>query len=173
MALLPYQSSLLIPSLADLALFCQALAPFLVPGDVVALDGPLGAGKTTLTQNLLRALGVQEPVNSPTFVLMNEYASDCCPVVHVDLYRLGPERADSLAPELTAIVDENRSLLLVEWACYGQFLQDLITVQLSIEPVEADIGDEISDSQLHERRHVMLAATRPLSETLRCFEVPA
>lgn len=171
MAVYPYQSSLLIPSLADLALFCEALALFLQPGDVLALDGPLGAGKTTLTQNLLRVLGVQEPVNSPTFVLMNEYASDCCPVVHVDLYRLGPERADSLAPELTAIVDENRSLLLVEWACYGDFLQEWVTIQLSIQPVWNDSEAETPDFQSHEQRRVVLAANRPLPETFRRFEV--
>ncbi|WP_303675073.1 tRNA (adenosine(37)-N6)-threonylcarbamoyltransferase complex ATPase subunit type 1 TsaE [Vampirovibrio chlorellavorus] len=170
MALLPHQSSFLIPSLADLALFCQTLAPFLQPGDVLALDGPLGAGKTTFTQNLLRVLGVQESVSSPTFVLMNEYASACGPVAHVDLYRLGPERADSLSHELTAMVDEGRSLLLVEWACYGAFLQDLITLQITIQPIFNDSETEATDMQDHAQRRVTLSANRPLTEALRRFE---
>lgn len=173
MAVLPYQSSLLIPSLADLASFCEALALFLKPGDVLALDGPLGAGKTTLSQNLLRVLGFQEPVNSPTFVLMNEYTSTCCPVVHVDLYRLGPERADSLSHELTTIADEGRSLLLVEWACYGDFLQELVTVQIAIQPVWDEAEPEAPDFQGYEQRRVALMANRPLPEALRRFEVPS
>ncbi len=171
MALLPYHSSFLIPSLSDLALFCQALAPFLRPGDVLALDGPLGAGKTTLTQNLLRVLGVQESVSSPTFVLMNEYASAFGPVAHVDLYRLGPDRADSLCHELTAIVDDGRSLLLVEWACYGEFLQDLITLQIDIQPVFNDPETDATELKVQEQRRLTLSANRPLPDALRRFEM--
>ena len=64
-----------------------ALAELLVPGDVVSLTGDLGAGKTTFVQGAARALGVGEPVNSPTFVLVREYRGDV-PVYHLDVYRL-------------------------------------------------------------------------------------
>jgi tRNA threonylcarbamoyladenosine biosynthesis protein TsaE len=64
-----------------------ALAELLVPGDVVSLTGDLGAGKTALVQGAARALGVQEPVTSPTFVLVRQYRGDV-PVHHVDVYRL-------------------------------------------------------------------------------------
>jgi tRNA threonylcarbamoyladenosine biosynthesis protein TsaE len=64
-----------------------ALAELLVPGDVVSLTGDLGAGKTAFVQGAARALGVQEPVTSPTFVLVRQYRGDV-PVHHVDVYRL-------------------------------------------------------------------------------------
>ncbi len=71
----------------------QSLAAALAPGDLVVLEGALGAGKTFLVRALLRALGVPDhiAVPSPTFTLMNEYGPDVgaqIPVVHADLYRL-------------------------------------------------------------------------------------
>ncbi len=64
-----------------------ALADLLVPGDVVSLTGDLGAGKTAFVQGAARALGVTDPVISPTFVLVREYRGDV-PIRHVDVYRL-------------------------------------------------------------------------------------
>jgi tRNA threonylcarbamoyladenosine biosynthesis protein TsaE len=64
-----------------------ALAELLGPGDVVSLTGDLGAGKTAFVQGAARALGVTEPVTSPTFVLVREYRGEV-PVRHVDVYRL-------------------------------------------------------------------------------------
>lgn len=64
-----------------------ALAELLAPGDVVSLTGELGAGKTAFVQGAARALGVQDPVTSPTFVLVRQYRGDV-PVHHVDVYRL-------------------------------------------------------------------------------------
>jgi tRNA threonylcarbamoyladenosine biosynthesis protein TsaE len=65
----------------------QALGALLLPGDVVALSGDLGAGKTAFVQGAAVALGVKERVTSPSFVLMREYAGDL-PVLHLDVYRL-------------------------------------------------------------------------------------
>lgn len=64
-----------------------ALAELLVPGDVVSLTGDLGAGKTVFVQGAAKALGVAEPVVSPTFVLVREYRGEM-PIYHVDVYRL-------------------------------------------------------------------------------------
>jgi tRNA threonylcarbamoyladenosine biosynthesis protein TsaE len=64
-----------------------ALAELLIPGDVVSLTGELGAGKTAFVQGAARALGVEEPVISPTFVLVREYRGEM-PIYHVDVYRL-------------------------------------------------------------------------------------
>lgn len=60
----------------------------LIPGDVVALTGSLGAGKTVFVQGVAEALGIHEPVTSPTFTLISEYHGRM-PLYHMDLYRLG------------------------------------------------------------------------------------
>ena len=71
-------------------LFCAAaFAATLKPGDVVALEGPLGAGKTLFCRGVVKAMGYQGIVNSPTYALVNEYAARI-PVYHMDLYRLAP-----------------------------------------------------------------------------------
>jgi tRNA threonylcarbamoyladenosine biosynthesis protein TsaE len=88
----------------------EALATHLEPGDVVALAGPLGAGKTCLVQGIARGLGVRERVTSPTFVLVRQHAGRI-PLVHCDVYRL--ERVtdlhalddDVLAPDVVTCVE--------------------------------------------------------------------
>lgn len=73
----------------------RALARLLKPGDVVALVGPLGAGKTCFVRGLARGLGVSDPVASPTFALVREYRGRLG-VRHVDLYRLEPREIEEL-----------------------------------------------------------------------------
>jgi tRNA threonylcarbamoyladenosine biosynthesis protein TsaE len=150
---LAYQTTYHIDSLQAMAGFSVWLAKVVRPGDVIALDGPLGAGKTTMTRLLGEALGLKEPVTSPTFVLMHEYLSGPLPVAHVDLYRLGERNAESFADELFAIIDEGRSLVLVEWACYGAFLKDVVTIAIRIAP---DTGNP-------EAREITISSNRPLS----------
>nr|WP_325210767.1 tRNA (adenosine(37)-N6)-threonylcarbamoyltransferase complex ATPase subunit type 1 TsaE [Salinibacterium sp.] len=82
-------------------------------GDVVALNGELGAGKTTFTRGLGEALGVRGPVTSPTFVLARTHPNlgDGPPLVHVDAYRLShPAELDDLD------IDFEASVVVVEWA---------------------------------------------------------
>lgn len=90
------------------------LAGILQPGDVILLEGDLGAGKTTFTQGMARALGVDEAVTSPTFVLMNIYPTAAgYDLVHVDVYRLDrlSEVVDLALPEML----EDGSVVVVEW----------------------------------------------------------
>jgi len=80
---------------------------------IVFLRGDLGAGKTTLVRGLLRALGHQGPVRSPTYTLIEPYEDLAPPTHHLDLYRLGdPEELDYLG--LRDLLGGDR-LLLIEW----------------------------------------------------------
>lgn len=93
----------------------KRLAGRLGPGDVVTLDGLLGAGKTVLTRGLALGLGLQDErlVSSPTYVLVHEYPGEI-PVYHLDLYRM-----DSPAEELADLgLDEmlETGVAVIEWA---------------------------------------------------------
>lgn len=92
------------------------LARTLRPGDVVLVEGELGAGKTTFVRGACRALGVRVPVTSPTFTIGQRYAAPV-PVSHVDLYRVldpGQEDPDLLADYLRA-----DAIAFVEWPSHG------------------------------------------------------
>ncbi len=82
------------------AQFGERLAGRLGPGSVVALRGPLGAGKTTLTQGIARGLGTSAQVTSPTFVLLQIYDDARLPLYHFDAYRLeGPAQLEEIGAE--------------------------------------------------------------------------
>ena len=81
------RADLRAPTADDTRAIGRAIASLLRAGDVVALGGELGAGKTTLVQGAAAALGVSEPVLSPTFTLVREYRGSL-PVYHLDVYRL-------------------------------------------------------------------------------------
>ena len=97
----------------------RKLAPELKPGDVVCLEGDLGAGKTTFTQGLAAALGVPGRVNSPTFCIVQEHrrqstaAAGSRLLVHMDLYRLHGED-DVIAIGWEDYLSEG-AILVVEW----------------------------------------------------------
>lgn len=78
----------IIRSEEDTRRFGYALAQRLGPGDVVALIGDLGTGKTTLTKYIAEGLGVKERITSPTFTIVCEYHSGRLPLYHFDVYRL-------------------------------------------------------------------------------------
>ena len=88
------------------------LASVLRAGDVIALSGDLGAGKTTLARTILQALGHRGEVPSPTFTLVQTYSDLAVPVAHADLYRLeSPAEAEPLALD-DWLLD---GALLLEW----------------------------------------------------------
>ena len=101
-----------LPTLADTQAFGRELAGLLRAGDLVVLAGPLGAGKTALTQGIGAGLGVRGPVTSPTFVLARVHRGGRLPLVHVDAYRLGG-MADVDDLDLDATTDE--AVTVVEW----------------------------------------------------------
>ncbi len=90
------------------------LAPLVHPGDIITLEGPLGAGKTSIARGLLAALGLMGEAPSPSFAIVQPYAPPevRLPVLHVDLYRV-EDRGELAELGLDEALDD--SLLLVEW----------------------------------------------------------
>nr|WP_233343191.1 tRNA (adenosine(37)-N6)-threonylcarbamoyltransferase complex ATPase subunit type 1 TsaE [Hyphomonas sp. Mor2] len=102
-----------LPSLAATAQLAQSLAPHLKAGDVIALHGGLGAGKTTFSRSLIEAvLGQVTEVPSPTYTLVQTYDGPAFPIFHMDLYRL--EHPDDVF-ELGWDETQN-GLALIEWS---------------------------------------------------------
>jgi tRNA threonylcarbamoyladenosine biosynthesis protein TsaE len=95
----------------------RCLARIVAPGDILLLSGDLGTGKTTLTKALAVELGIDErEVTSPSFSIIHEHQQGRPPLVHVDLYRLGPD-ADTGETGLEDYLD-GTNLLIIEWAEY-------------------------------------------------------
>ena len=112
-----------------------SLAPLLLPGDVLSLNGDLGAGKTCFVQGMASALGVAQRVTSPTFTLVHEYAGRF-PVVHLDVYRLNyfQEVLDLGFEELL----DPGAILVVEW---GEAVGPLLParfLEIELRRVEAE-----------------------------------
>ncbi|UQS81653.1 tRNA (adenosine(37)-N6)-threonylcarbamoyltransferase complex ATPase subunit type 1 TsaE [Bombilactobacillus folatiphilus] len=98
--------------------FGTQLAHYLQAGDLILLDGDLGAGKTTLTQGVARGLGIKRPVKSPTFTLIREYQQGKYPLYHMDMYRLENSSAEELGLQEYFNGD---GIVIIEWS---QFIKD-------------------------------------------------
>ncbi|MGN0311411.1 MAG: tRNA (adenosine(37)-N6)-threonylcarbamoyltransferase complex ATPase subunit type 1 TsaE [Lachnospiraceae bacterium] len=84
------------------------------PGDVYTLVGDLGVGKTVFTQGIAAGLGITEPVNSPTFTIVQVYEEGRIPFYHFDVYRIGdPEEMDEIGYEDYVY---GEGLTMIEWA---------------------------------------------------------
>lgn len=122
---------LALPDLAAMEAFGQRIAASVQPGDVVALSGGVGAGKTTLSRAILNALGHEGEVPSPTFTIVEVYDHLTPPVVHADFYRLEhPSDAEQLG------LDEYRegAVLLAEWPeLAGGFAHEADCLQIMLE----------------------------------------
>jgi tRNA threonylcarbamoyladenosine biosynthesis protein TsaE len=119
--------------------FGGVLAGVLEPGDVVLLSGDLGAGKTTLVQGLAAALGITEPVTSPTFTLMRTYESDGAGLIaHIDVWRL--EHLQEVRDlGLDEVLDDG-AIALIEWG-------EAIIPGLGRDAVVVRIGAGASDDE--------------------------
>ena len=138
----------------------ESVAAVLRPGDVLGLDGDLGAGKTTFVRDLARALGVTTPVTSPTFTLANIYETSSPPaptappliIHHIDAYRLeGDADADDLA--LAELLDRG-GIVVVEWAERLTLPPDRLDLHFSYPPElacppEPEHGTDTPDTTDH------------------------
>lgn len=93
----------------------RSLAGSLRGGDVIALHGDLGAGKTVMARGIARGLGIEEAVTSPTFALVQEYDGTALRFCHIDLYRLDTPDA-AIAIGIDEYLNDERSVTAVEWA---------------------------------------------------------
>ena len=122
----------------DTAALGKRIADGLKPGSIIALVGPLGAGKTTLAQAIARGLGVSERMSSPTFTIVQEYESGRLPLYHFDVYRVSDE------DELFEIGFEeylhSGGVCLIEWA---DLIEDILPPDTKwIDLSYGDLDDE-------------------------------
>lgn len=115
----------------------QRLAKRLLPGDVIAYFGDLGAGKTALTRGIAQGLGITDLVTSPTYTIVNEYLTGRIPLFHFDMYRLGS------SDELFDIGWEDYlargGVCAVEWSeNVEDALRDAIHITIEKDPLEPD-----------------------------------
>ena len=132
-----------LTTLAATAQLADHLVQQAAPGSLLILSGPLGAGKTTLTQHIARALGSKARVSSPTYTLVHEYPTPKGLLVHVDAYRL---------PDVEALLDmgledylARARLVVAEW---GEGLEKYFPAALRLE---LSLTDGRRDARLHDK----------------------
>ena len=102
-------------------------------GDVYCLDGDLGVGKTVFTQGFAKGLGINEPINSPTFTIVQEYHEGRLPLYHFDVYRIAdPEEMDEIGYEDYFF---GKGVCLIEWASLIEELIPEHVTEIQIEKV--------------------------------------
>jgi tRNA threonylcarbamoyladenosine biosynthesis protein TsaE len=134
-----------LPDLAAMEQFGAAIADQLRPGDVIALSGGLGAGKTTLARAIIAALGHDGEVPSPSFAIVELYDSPALrlPVVHADFYRLA---RPGDAAELGLGEYRDGAVLIAEWPeNAGGFAHEAACLSISLEiPVDSSATGRIA-----------------------------
>ncbi len=134
-----------IPSEQAMQQLGQRMAKLLRPGDVVFLQGELGAGKTTLARGILQGLGYQDHIKSPTYTIVEPYQIDNTSVYHFDLYRINtPEELLDMGIE---DYFNKASLVLIEWPEKASVLLPKPTVTCKIETESAGRSIEIEAPQ--------------------------
>ena len=129
-----------------------ALSKILTPGSVIAYRGDLGAGKTAFSRGLARGLGIQDPVTSPTYTIVNEYLGGRVPLFHFDMYRL--HSADDLFDIGWDDYLERQGICAVEWSeNVAEALEDPLVVTIcktgeESRKITLEGGPQIADLSL-------------------------
>lgn len=122
-------------SLEQMPTFSQALAQQLKPGSVVALHGDLGAGKTTLTTYLAKALGITKQLSSPTYTITKQYKQpNGWLLYHYDWYRLQASDVEQLG--LEEVIDRADGIIIIEWPERAPHLLPTHTLHLHLDYVD-------------------------------------
>jgi tRNA threonylcarbamoyl adenosine modification protein YjeE len=127
------------------ARFGAALAETLKPGDIVSLEGDLGAGKTAMARAILRTLA-RDPaleVPSPTFAIIQPYDTPAGPALHADLYRL----ADAAEADELGLLDDPEAIVLVEWAARAPQVIDAVTITVHLDMAKGGDGRLVAVSR--------------------------
>ena len=130
----------------------QKLGQILPAGTVIAYRGDLGAGKTAFTRGLARGLGIQDPVTSPTYTIVNEYLGGRIPLFHFDMYRL--HSADDLFDIGWDDYLERQGICAVEWSeNVAEALEDPLVVTIcktgeESRKITLEGGPQIADLSL-------------------------
>ena len=112
----------------------RALAEKAVPGEIYALSGDLGVGKTVFTKGFAAGLGITEPVNSPTFTIVQVYEEGRLPLYHFDVYRIGDvEEMDEIGYEDYFY---GEGVCLIEWA---ELIQEILPDNIISVTIEKDL----------------------------------
>ena len=140
----------------------EKLGKTLKQGDVIALVGDLGTGKTCMTQGIARGVGIapDEVVNSPSYILINEY-NGAIPIYHIDLYRL--ENSEEIAELGLSEYIEGNGICIIEWAeRMADSLPDTcIKIRITLADANASHDDGVRESTLQ----------NPEDENIRHIEI--
>ena len=112
----------------------EKLGHLAIPGQIYTLNGDLGVGKTVFTQGVASGLGIKEPVNSPTFTIVQEYEDGRMPFYHFDVYRIGDlEEMEEIGYDDYFL---GNGICLIEWAELIQELlpETMISITIEKEP---------------------------------------
>lgn len=134
--------SVIINNLNETKKLAKKFARILSGGDVVLLGGDLGAGKTTFTKSVLKALGVKDEVTSPTFTIMKEYYGKKYKIYHFDMYRMvNGEEAKEFGLEDYIYSKDANSIVFIEWYDNVKDILNGKFIKVDISIIENDVRE--------------------------------
>ncbi len=136
-----------IKNLQETTILAKKIGKQLFPGAIITLDGDLGAGKTTFTQGLAKALNITKVVNSPTFTIIKEYDGDLS-LYHMDAYRIEDELEDIGIDEYFF----GDGVCVIEWASkiISQIPQERLHININVESVTGRLFEIIPYGEKYE-----------------------
>lgn len=137
----------LVYSVNDIKTVAATLWNEIHGSEVIALEGDMGAGKTTLVQAICQHLGVKGTISSPTFSIINEYRSDRETIYHIDLYRCKDEEEVIRAGVEDCLFSGN--VCFVEWPSVARNIFPANTVTLSIKQIDSNTRSIIVNRKLY------------------------